>query len=202
MAQKYIPPFKPLYKLYPDKVVTMGAFGMPEIYAEAKMSQDQALWNSYPVIKQAWDELAALTGRKYSPVELYKTEEAETLILGMGTICETASLAVDKMREQGKKVGLVKLRLWRPLPVDDIKNAISGAKNLLVLDRAVSFGAANGPVTTEIQSIMYHEKERPNIYNVIAGLGGRDVTPEDIIKMLETALANKNQGYNIHGVRG
>ncbi|MEI6133721.1 MAG: transketolase C-terminal domain-containing protein [Desulfomonile sp.] len=202
MAQKYIPPFKPLYKLYPDKVVTMGAFGMPEIYAEAKMSQDQALWNSYPVIKQAWDELAALTGRKYSPVELYKTEGAETLILGMGTICETASLAVDKMREQGEKVGLVKLRLWRPLPVDDIKNAISGAKNLLVLDRAVSFGAANGPVTTEIQSIMYHEKERPNIYNVIAGLGGRDVTPEDIIKMLETALANKNQGYNIHGVRG
>lgn len=202
MAQGYIPPFEPLHRLHPDKVVSMGAFGMPEIYAEAKMSQDQALWNSYPVIKRAWDEQAKLTGRQYSPVELYKTEDAETLILGMGTICETASLAVDKLREKGQKVGLVKLRLWRPLPVDDIKKALSGSKNVLVLDRAVSFGGANGPVTAEIQSLMYHEPERPNIYNVVAGLGGRDVTPDDIINMLDLALTNKNQGYNIYGVRG
>ncbi|MCX5872161.1 MAG: pyruvate ferredoxin oxidoreductase [Deltaproteobacteria bacterium] len=202
MVQKYLPPFKPLHRLDPDKVVTMGAFGMPEIYAEAKMSQDKALWNSFPVIKQGWDELAQLTGRKYSPVELYRTEGAETIILAMGSICETASMAVDQMREQGKKVGLVKLRLWRPLPVDDIKKALSGAKNVLVLDRAVSFGAANAPVTSEIRSIMYHEPNRPNVYNTIAGLGGRDVTPDDITRMVQNALADKNHGYNIFGVRG
>lgn len=202
MAQKYLPPFKSLHRLDPNKVVTMGAFGMPEIYAEAKMAQDKALWNSFPVIKQGWDELEQLTGRKYSPVELYRTEGAETIILAMGSICETASLAVDQMREQGKKVGLVKLRLWRPLPVDDIKKALSGAKDVLVLDRSVSFGAANSPVTSEIRSIMYHEPNRPNVYNTIAGLGGRDVTPDDITRMLQNALADKNHGYNIFGVRG
>ena len=201
MTQKYLPEFKPIHRLHPDKVVTMGAFGMPEIYTEAKMAQNDALLKSFPVIKQGWDELADLTGRKYSPVEMYKTEDAETIILGMGSICETASLAVDQMRDQGKKAGLVKLRLWRPLPVDDIKKALAGAKDVLVLDRAVSFGAANAPVTSEIRAIMYHESNRPNIHNVIAGLGGRDVTPDHIIEMLEMALADKTHGYNIFGVR-
>ncbi|MDR3603367.1 MAG: transketolase C-terminal domain-containing protein [Syntrophaceae bacterium] len=201
MTQKYLPEFKPIHRLHPDKVVTMGAFGMPEIYTEAKMAQNDALLKSFPVIKQGWDELADLTGRKYSPVEMYKTEDAETIILGMGSICETATLAVDQMRDQGKKAGLVKLRLWRPLPVDDIKKALAGAKDVLVLDRAVSFGAANAPVTSEIRAIMYHESNRPNIHNVIAGLGGRDVTPDHIIEMLEMALADKTHGYNIFGVR-
>jgi pyruvate ferredoxin oxidoreductase alpha subunit len=201
MTQKYLPEFKPIHRLHPDKVVTMGAFGMPEIYTEAKMAQNDALLKSFPVIKQGWDELADLTGRQYSPVEMYKTEDAETIILGMGSICETATLAVDQMRDQGKKAGLVKLRLWRPLPVDDIKKALAGAKDVLVLDRAVSFGAANAPVTSEIRAIMYHESNRPNIHNVIAGLGGRDVTPDHIIEMLEMALADKTHGYNIFGVR-
>ena len=165
------------------------------------MAQNDALLKSFPVIKQGWDELADLTGRKYSPVEMYKTEDAETIILGMGSICETATLAVDQMRDQGKKAGLVKLRLWRPLPVDDIKKALAGAKDVLVLDRAVSFGAANAPVTSEIRAIMYHESNRPNIHNVIAGLGGRDVTPDHIIEMLDMALADKTHGYNIFGVR-
>ncbi|MGA8830024.1 MAG: transketolase C-terminal domain-containing protein [Desulfomonilaceae bacterium] len=201
MTQKYLPEFKPIHRLHPEKVVTMGAFGMPEIYTEAKMAQNDALLKSFPVIKQGWNELADLTGRKYSPVEMYKTEDAETIILGMGSICETATLAVDQMRDQGKKAGLVKLRLWRPLPVDDIKKALAGAKDVLVLDRAVSFGAANAPVTSEIRAIMYHESNRPNIHNVIAGLGGRDVTPDHIIQMLEMALADKTHGYNIFGVR-
>ncbi|MGC8602582.1 MAG: transketolase C-terminal domain-containing protein [Desulfomonilaceae bacterium] len=201
MVQKYLPQFKPLHTLHPDKVVTMGAFGMPEIYSEAKMAQDDALWKSFPVIKQGWDELAELTGRKYSPVELYRTEDAETMLLGMGSICETASLAVDQLRDKGEKVGLVKLRLWRPLPIDDIKKALSGTKNVLVLDRAVSIGAANAPVTSEIRAIMYHESNRPKIHNTITGLGGRDVTPEHIIQMLEIALADTSYGYNISGVR-
>ncbi|MGC8657910.1 MAG: transketolase C-terminal domain-containing protein [Desulfomonilaceae bacterium] len=201
MVKKYLPEFKPLHTLHPDKVVTMGAFGMPEIYTEAKAAQNDALLKSVPVIKQGWNELAELTGRQYAPIELYRAEDAETIILGMGSICETASLAVDKLRDSGKKAGLVKIRLWRPLPIDDIKKALSGAKEVLVLDRAVSFGAANAPVTSEIRAIMYHESNRPNIRNAIAGLGGRDVTPDNIIEMLEMAFADKNYGYNIFGVR-
>jgi len=202
MVQKYLPPFKPLYRLYPYKPVTMGAFGMPEIYVEQKMAHDQALIKSRDVIVQAWDELAELTGRKYSPVELYRTEGAETLILGMGTICDTASLAVDRMRDEGKKVGLVKLRLWRPFPGDDIKKALAGAKDVVVLDRAICLGGANAPVTAEIRSAMYHEPNRPDVHCIIAGIGQRDVTPDDVVKMVDLALTEKTDGYHIYGVRG
>ena len=85
------------------------------------MAHDQALLNSSDVIFKAWEELGHITGRHYAAVETYKVEEADTLIFGMGSICETASMAVDRMREKGKKVGLVKLRLWRPLPVEDLE---------------------------------------------------------------------------------
>ena len=191
------------FKLDPDTPMTMGPVALQNYYFEFKKQQEEAMRNALEVIEQIHAEYAQLTTRSYGDglLEKYKTEDAETIILGMGSICETATLAVDQMRDQGKKAGLVKLRLWRPLPVDDIKKALAGAKDVLVLDRAVSFGAANAPVTSEIRAIMYHESNRPNIHNVIAGLGGRDVTPDHIIEMLEMALADKTHGYNIFGVR-
>jgi len=202
MVRKYLPPFQPAYSLHPDKVVTMGAFGMPEIFTEQKRAHEQALRDSMPIILKAWDELAQITGRKYSPVELYRTEGADTLILAMGSICETASLAVDNMREDGKKVGLVRLRLWRPFPVDELRKALAGAKDVVVLDRAVTPGGGNAPVTSEIRSVMYHEPEKPRIHCMIAGLGGRDVGPDDISRMVEMALIDKTFDYHMYGVRG
>jgi pyruvate ferredoxin oxidoreductase alpha subunit len=202
MVKKYLPPFKPVYTLHPDKVVSMGAFGMPEIYVEQKMAHEEALVKSRPFIDKAWEELAEVTGRKYNAVELYETEGAETLILAMGSICETASLAVDAFRAQGKKVGLVKLRLWRPFPAEDLRKVLGGAKDVVVLDRSISLGAASAPVTSEIRALMYHEPQRPNIHCTIAGIGQRDVTPEDVAKMVEMALADKTFDYHIYGVRG
>lgn len=202
MVKQYLPPFQPLHRLHPEKVVTMGAFGMPEIYLEQKAAHNVALLNSTPVITKAWGELAELTGRKYSPVERYRTEDADTLIVGMGTICETASLAVDQMRDAGENVGLVEIRLWRPLPGDDIRKALVGAKNVVVLDRAMTLGGANAPVTSEIRALMYHEPEKPNIHCMIAGLGQRDVTPDDIVTMVKTSLGRDDYGYHLYGVRG
>jgi pyruvate ferredoxin oxidoreductase alpha subunit len=202
MVKQYLPPFKPAYTLHPDKVTSMGAFGMPEIFSEQKKAHDDALWKSRPVIDKAWDEMAKVTGRKYSAVETYKTEGADTLILTMGSIGETASLAVDAMREQGKKVGLVKLRLWRPFPMEEMKKALAGAKDVVVMDRSVSIGAPSAPVTSEIRSLMYHEPQRPKIHCVIAGLGGRDVTPDDVTKMVDQALAETTHDYHFYGVRG
>jgi pyruvate ferredoxin oxidoreductase alpha subunit len=201
MVRKYLPPFQPLHRLHPDKVLTMGAFGMPEIYLEQKMAHNVALINSKPSVTKAWDEMARLTGRKYSPVELYKTEDAETLIVGMGTICETASLAVDQMREAGKKVGLVELRLWRPLPSDEIRKALAGAKHVVVLDRAITLGGANAPVTSEIRALLYNEPTRPKVHCMIAGIGQRDVTPADVVSMADMALS-ETFDYHIYGVRG
>lgn len=202
MVGKYLPPFQPVHRLHPDKVVSMGAFGMPEIYAEQRMAHEDALLNSMPVILKAWDEMAELTGRYYSPIELYRVEDADTIILAMGSICETASLAVDQLRETGERAGLVKLRLWRPLPIADLKRTLSQAKDVLVLDRALCPGGANGPVTSEIRALMYHEPERPDIHCVVAGLGGRDVTADDVVRMVHLALQEKSDGYRIYGVRG
>jgi len=202
MVGKYLPPFKPVYTLHPDKVLSMGAFGMPEIYTESKYAHDQAVLNSRAVIDRAWNELAELTGRNYSAVQEYKTEGADTLILAMGSICETASLAVDQMREDGKKVGLVRLRLWRPFPSDNLRRVLGAAKDVVVLDRSISTGGASAPVTSEIRAAMYHEPNRPKIHCMVAGLGGRDVTPEDVCKMVDMALAEKTFDYHIYGVRG
>jgi pyruvate ferredoxin oxidoreductase alpha subunit len=188
--------------LHPEKVISMGAFGMPEIYAEQKYAHDVALQNSLPVINEAWDELKEVTGREYQAVGHYKTEGADTLIVAMGSICETASLAVDMMREQGKKVGLVKLKLWRPFPLEDVRKALAGASDAVVLDRAISLGGVNCPVTSEIRAAMYHEAQRPKIHCTVAGLGGRDVSPKDVINMVELSLSETDKEYHVYGVRG
>jgi len=202
MVKEYLPPFKPLNTLHPNKVVSMGAFGMPEIYAEQKYAHDHVLLKSHEVLLEGWDEMAKMTGRKYSPVETYKADDAEILLFSMGSICETASIAVDQMREQGKSVGLVKLRLWRPLPKEELKSILGKAKEVVVLDRSLAPGAANAPVTSEMRALMYHEAQRPKIHCMIAGLGGRDVTPQDVINMVEQAIVEKNDDYHFYGVRG
>ncbi len=191
MVQKYLPPFQAVNRLDPDKVVTMGAFGMPEIYAEQRMAHNVALLDSRPTITKAWDELAELTGRKYSPVELYRAEDAKILILGMGTICETASIAVDQLREAGEKVGLVEIRLGVPLPVDDLRKALSGAEHVVVLDRAATLGGASAQWASEIRSVIVPRTEQAKDHSMIAGLGQRDVTPDDVVTMLEIALGEE-----------
>ena len=137
---QFLPPYKPLYRLHPDQPVTMGAFALPSIFAEAKKAQEVALLSSMPKILETWKAFGDLTGRYYHPIETYKAEDADTLLITMGSFGETASVAVDRMREENRSVGLVKIRLWRPFPFDDFRKAVAGAKNLVVIDRAVSFG--------------------------------------------------------------
>ena len=91
-----------------------------------------------PKILETWKAFGDMTGRYYNPVETYRTEDAETLLITMGSCGETASVAVDKLREEGRSVGLVKIRLWRPFPFDEFKKATLGAKQLVVIDRAIS----------------------------------------------------------------
>ena len=172
---KFLPPFVPHATLHPAKPVTMGAFAMSDYFAEIMKAKDEALKNSKKVILEVWDEWAKMFGRAYKPVETYKADDAEVLMLTMGSMGETAQMAIDELRAKGVKAGLVKLRLWRPFPFAEIKAAVKNAKKLIVTDRAVSFGGPGGPVFSEIKSALYAEAQRPLIYNYIYGLGGRDV---------------------------
>jgi pyruvate ferredoxin oxidoreductase alpha subunit len=202
---QFLPPYQPVYQLHPDHPVTMGAFALPSIFAETKKAQEEALRASIPKILETWKAFGDMTGRYYHPVESYKTEDADTLLVTMGSCGETASVAVDKMREEGRSVGLVKIRLWRPFPFDDFKKATLRAKQLVVIDRAMSVGAC-GPVASEVKAALYGKDDRPSIYNFVAGISGRDVTPSDFVKMVDKAEIEigegNKEGYEMYGVRG
>ena len=202
---QFLPPYQPVHRLHPDRPVTMGAFALPSIFAETKKAQEEAIRSSIPKILETWKAFGDMTGRYYHPIETYKAEDADTLLVTMGSCGETASVAVDKMREEGRSVGLVKIRLWRPFPFDAFKQAVVKAKQLVVIDRAISVGAC-GPVAAELKAALYGEVQRPSVYNFVAGISGRDVTPSDFIKMVDKAeieieKGNK-EGYEIYGVRG
>ena len=107
----------------------MGAFALPSIFAETKKAQEVALRASMPQIVETWKAFGDMTGRHYKPIETYKAEDAETLLITMGSFGETASVAVDMMREEGRSVGLMKIRLWRPFPFEDFKKAALRAKS-------------------------------------------------------------------------
>lgn len=202
-VDRFLPPYQPLYRLHPDQPVTMGAFAMPELYMETKKAHDVALRNSLPIIKEVWAEWKELTGRAYSPLEEYRLSDAEIGILTLGAICEVAMEAVDRLRSQGKKVGLLKLRLWRPFPWDDLRQMTSGLKKLIVIDRALSTGGPGGPVFSEIRSALYEQEKHPQVWGFIAGLGGRDVPPEQIMEAVDMALTGprRKEEYYLIGVR-
>jgi pyruvate ferredoxin oxidoreductase alpha subunit len=202
---QFLPPYQPVYRLHPDRPVTMGAFALPSIFAEAKKAQEEALRSSMSKILETWKAFGDMTGRYYHPIETYQAEDADTLLVAMGSYSETASVAVDKMREEGRSVGLMKIRLWRPFPFEAFKNAALHAKKLVVIDRAISVGAG-GPVAAEVKASLYGEDRRPSVYNFVAGISGRDVTPSDFIKMVDKAEIEieegNKEGYEIYGVRG
>ena len=193
VVDKFLPEYCHPYPLNPDKPVTMGAFGPPFIYTEAKKAQEVALKASKKVILQTWHKFDEISGRHYSPVESYKTEGADALLLCMGSFSETAMMAIDKMQAEGQKVGLVRLRLWRPFPFDELRKAVSKAQVLIVLDRALSLGAMP-PVASEIQAALYPLNTRPKVISFVGTLGGREISAEAFEELIHHGLDKAKKG--------
>jgi pyruvate ferredoxin oxidoreductase alpha subunit len=204
-VDRYLPPYQPQMRLDPENPISIGPVGMPEVYTEAKKAQDEAIKNAKPVIIEAWQEFGDLFGRYYKPVETYRTDGAETLLVTMGSLSETAMTAVDQMRANGKDIGLVRIRLFRPFPFEEFLAAVEGAKQIAVMDRALGLNGAGGPLATEIKAALYDQPERPYIWNYVAGLAGRDVTIENFVEMadgVEAAAADGlRAGYTMINVR-
>jgi len=202
---KFLPPNQYPLPLDPDKPLTMGGFGPPYIYTETKKAQVVNLTASKKVILECWREFGDIFGRHYSPVEHYHSEEAKTLLLAMGSFSETAMDAIDKMRKEGKDVGLIRLRLWRPFPFEELRQAVKNAEVLIVLDRAISFGGPGGPVCSEIRSALYDEDRKPKVIGFVGGLGGRDISVagfEEIVNRgIEIAQTGSEQEFEMYGVR-
>ena len=204
-VNRFLPPFHYPLPLDPDKPVTMGAFAPPFIYSEAKKAQDVNLRASKKIILEHWNEFGKAFGRHYHPIEKYRTDGAKTLLMTLGSFGETAMTAVDKMRSEGKDVGLLKLRLWRPFPFEELREAVGNAQVLIVVDRALSFGGPGGPAYSEIRSALYSEKKRPKIVGFVGGLGGRDLTVAEFEGMVKRGLEITETGaekeYEMFGVR-
>ncbi|MDD3581599.1 MAG: pyruvate ferredoxin oxidoreductase [Desulfobacca sp.] len=202
----YLPEHRQSLKLDIDHPITMGPVGIPEVYTEAKKQVEDALINSKQVILAAWQEFGRRFGRAYAPIETYRVEDAQILLMTMGVISRTAMGAVDRLRDAGKPVGLIRCRLWRPFPLPEFREAVRQASIIAVIDRHISLGAHSGPVGQEVRSALYTLPNRPQVFDFVLGLGGRDVTVHDFLEIVELAEQYATQGppeseYTLIGLR-
>lgn len=201
----FLPPFRHPFPLDPDSPVTMGAFTVPILYSEARKSMEAALRSTRVLINHVFADFAGVSGRQYNAVEHYRTEGADTLLLTMGSYSQIAMDAVDQLRDRGEKVGLIRLRLWRPFPFEELRQAVQECRTLVVLDRAVSPAGPPGPVCSEVRAALYAQKKRPDVAGFIGGLGGRDLSPAEFVHMVERGrviAADGGAEIEMIGVRG
>ena len=178
-VDKFLPPYKPDHAyLDPKKPMSIGTFTDPNYYMEARYAMELAMERSKKVIEKANQEFANIFGREYGLVEKYKCEDAETILVAMGSICSTIKDVIDDLRSQGEKVGLLKIRVFRPFPQEEIQKALKEASQVAVLDKDISFGVG-GALYNDIKA-----KMNINAYGFIVGLGGRDITPQHIIEII------------------
>jgi len=187
----FLPAYKPLFKLDPKKPITMGPIVYPNSYMEFKKQQQDAMLKSLEVIKKVQEEWFKKFKRPYGNglIELYNMKDAEYAVVAMGTICSTSREVVDELRKKGKKVGMIKVKTFRPFPEADIIDAAKNLKGLAILDRDISMGQ-DGALYSDIKAALKDSDVMIN--NFIVGLGGRDVTPSTISTSLEKTMAAKN----------
>jgi len=200
---KYNPPYHLMCKKNP---MSMGPLSLPMYYFESKRQQAEVMKTCIKVIEEAAAEFEKLTGRKYGLFEEYKMDDAEVAVVIINSTAGTAKEVVDKLRGQGVKAGLLKIRVFRPFPVEQITKALSKCKAVAVMDRADSCNGAGGPLYTDVTSAMYGRVEGVKMINYIYGLGGRDVKVDDIEvvynELLEIVKTGKiKEVYNYLGVR-
>jgi pyruvate ferredoxin oxidoreductase alpha subunit len=178
-----------------NKPSTFGAFVFPEHYIEFRYSQAVAMENAKKVIDDSFHEFEAKFGRKYEKVSEFMVDDADIVLLTMGSMTGTARESVRRMREKGIKVGLIKITVFRPFPKEELEKILKKIKLLAVVDRNISIGFT-GSIYSEIATIMYNEKTRPKIIDFIIGLGGRDIKIEHYEEIVKLALSNKTEEVN------
>ena len=207
VVKKFVGDYNPECSLLSGKPISVGPLDIPQFYFEHAYQRSQAIKASKKVVLDVFKEFGELTGRKYDLFEEYRMEDAERAIIVLNSTAGTAKVVCDKLREKGEKVGVIKLRLFRPFPMAELSKAISHVKAVAVMDKADSFSDIGGPVFMDVRSSCYDLENRPFLINYIYGLGGRDVRMEDIETVyaaLTEVIKTGNPGevYRHVGVRG
>ncbi|MDR0900866.1 MAG: pyruvate ferredoxin oxidoreductase [Methanobrevibacter sp.] len=178
-VREFLPDYNPKYAfLNPDKPMSIGSFTGPEYYMKARHQVEEAMERSKKVIKEVGKEFGNIFGRSYDLIEPYKCDDAEIILVAMGSICSTIRTVIDDLREKGEKVGLLKIRAYRPFPSEEINEAIKNAEKIAVIDKNISFGTG-GALYIDMKA-----KTSKEIYDFIIGLGGIDITPKDIEEVI------------------
>jgi pyruvate ferredoxin oxidoreductase alpha subunit len=170
-----------------DNPKSFGALVLTDYYMELKRAQHEAMVNAKKVVQNVSDEFARLFGRKYEMFESYRLEDAEVVLVALNSAAGTIKDEVDRYREKGVKAGLLKPRMFRPFPYEEVGAALKNAKAVCIMDRADSFGGY-GPLFMEIAPAVYPFRQGPVIFNKIYGLGGRDLMPLDVDQVIDETI--------------
>ncbi|MBW2035042.1 MAG: pyruvate ferredoxin oxidoreductase [Deltaproteobacteria bacterium] len=188
-VDEFLPPYNPEFRIDINNPRSFGGMIGPDYYFEERYIMHKDALKALEYYQQVCKEFEEIFGREYDICEEYRTGDAEVIVVAAGTITSVSRIAVDKFREEGKKVGLMKLRMFRPVPVERWRKVLGNVAKVVVMDRNLTAGLG-GVFASEIQAALYPIENKPMVYPVIAGLGGRDVTPDDIEGIINYALSN------------
>lgn len=188
-VDKFLPPFKPRNFLDVANPKTWGSYAEADVLMEFKYAIHKAMQEGKPRIREILDELSALTGRGCSGlIEAYRTDDAVVILVALGSVTGTIKDAIDDMRGEGRKVGLIKIRCYRPFPYEDIWEAARHARVVTVMDANFSMGSA-GAVGMDLKAKFYGRPGAPVVLDVVAGLGGREINKQTVRRIVERSAA-------------
>jgi pyruvate/2-oxoacid:ferredoxin oxidoreductase alpha subunit len=186
-VDRFLPPYDPPFMLDVNAPRMFGGMVGPDIYFEERYGMHRAAFDAVDAYADVCRDFESVFDRRYDLVETYRTEDADLIVAAAGTTTSVSRIAVDRLRDDGHKVGLMKIRLFRPVPTARWRKELARASKVMVLDRNLTPGLG-GVFASEIKSALYPLSDRPAIHPVVAGLGGRDVTPDDVAGMIDRVL--------------
>ena len=194
------------YLLNPRETIAVGPYAITDYYMEAKRNQAEGMKNTLRVVKEVAKDFAGISGREYGLFEEYCMDDAERVVVIIGSAAGTTKDAIDELRAQGEKVGLVKIRLYRPFPAEEIAEALKNVKAVAIMDRAEGYTNHGGPLGADVMAALFRARSEALAVNYIYGLGGRDVRVEDmkgIYEDLKKVVEDGDAGetYRYMGIR-
>lgn len=176
------------YLLNANEPMAVGPYAASNYCMEAKKAQTEAMKRAKRVILDVAKEFEALTGQSYGFFEGYRLDDAEYAVVAIGSVCGTAKDAVDAMRERGLRAGLLKLRVFRPFPAEEIAAALKDCRAIAIMDRSEGYNAVGGPLGAEVTAALYRAKSHAEVINIMYGLSGRDVRVEDMEQLFDNLV--------------
>jgi pyruvate/2-oxoacid:ferredoxin oxidoreductase alpha subunit len=189
-VDRFLKPFRPTSKLDVDNPKTFGNVCGSDLYMAIKFKRHQDMLNQESLWEEAAAEYNKCVKRLCAPVEAYRTQDAELVLIGIGTLAGTLRLAVETLRENGIAAGSIRLAMMRPFPVNGLHSALGHASQVVVIDRDVSFGA-EGILSQEVKANLFGYKDQLKVDGFVAGIGGRDITPDNVVDIARQAISGR-----------